>query len=101
MRVRSLALVLSLSLSTTLAVAKTKHVAKIKLEDARVTALKEIPGTIKHEELEKEHKVWIYSFEIKPEGETGKKFKEVNINADTGVLISIEDEEEGKGSTRK
>jgi uncharacterized membrane protein YkoI len=98
---RLLILVLSLSLSTNLAVAKPKHVAKIKLEDARTTALSKVPGTIKHEELEREHRVWIYSFEIKPEGETGKKFKEVNINADTGDVISIEDEEEGKGSNRK
>ena len=73
---------------------KTKHVAKVSLEAARVTALARVPGTVRAEELEEEDGRWIYSFEIKPTGETRKIIKEVNVNADTGKIVDVETESE-------
>jgi uncharacterized membrane protein YkoI len=51
-------------------------------------------GAVVAEELEFEGKRWIYSFEIKPKGEKGKRIKEVNIDADTGVVVSVDTEED-------
>lgn len=68
------------------------HVAKLALVDARKLALARVPGTIKAEELEKEHGRWIYSFEIKATGETKKVIQEVNLDADTGEVVNVETE---------
>ena len=71
------------------------HEAKFPLSDARTKALAQVPGgTIVAEELEYEAKRWIYSFEIKPKGEKGKLIKEVNIDADTGAIVSVDTEED-------
>ena len=35
-----------------------------------------------------------YSFEIKPAGETRKIVKEVNLDADTGAVVSVEVEKQ-------
>ena len=73
------------------------HQAKVSLADARKTALARVPGTVEHEELEKEHGRWIYSFEIKPDGEQDPKvIKEVNVDADTGEIVAVETEHDGK-----
>jgi len=48
-----------------------------------------VPGKVLAEELEHEGGRWIYSFEIKPTGETRKLIKEVNIDADTGAVVDI------------
>ena len=72
-----------------------KHEPKYPIADARSKALAEVPGgTIVAEEMEYENKLWIYSFEIKPKGEKGKSIKVVNIDADTGALISVDTEED-------
>ena len=68
------------------------HQAKIALADARAKALGLVAGKLVAEELEHEDGRWIYSFEIKPTGETGKLIKEVNIDADTGALVNIDTE---------
>ena len=79
----------------TVAAESAKHDPKFPIADARAKALAEVPGgTIVAEELEYEGKRWIYSFEIKPKGETGKRIKEVNIDADTGALVSVDTEED-------
>jgi uncharacterized membrane protein YkoI len=70
------------------------HQAKVPIETARKTALERVKGTVKAEELEKEHGRWIYSFQIKPEGEEGKTIKEVNVDADTGEVVSVETEKD-------
>jgi uncharacterized membrane protein YkoI len=95
--VGSLPLLLALVTSPLVAAApahagKGHHVAKVSLEAARKTALVRVPGTIKHEELEKEDGRWIYSFEIVPTG--GKKgfIKEVNVDADSGAIVAVETE---------
>ncbi|MEP7127063.1 MAG: PepSY domain-containing protein [Byssovorax sp.] len=99
---------LSLALATSLALAApmfglaaiahaeaTPHVAKFPRAAARAKALAQVPGgTVVAEEVEFESKRWIYSFEIKPKGETGKLIKEVNLDADTGDLISVDTEQD-------
>ena len=67
--------------------------AKVPIEVARQTALASVPGEMRSEELAREHGRLIYEFRIKPAGEqTGKIVKEVEIDADTGEVIEIEDE---------
>lgn len=73
---------------------QTTHVAKVSIEDARKTALARVPGTIKSEELEKEDGRWIYSFIVKPDGGRAGFVKEVNVDADTGVVVDVETERE-------
>ena len=74
--------------------ASETHQAKFPIADARAKALGVVPGVIVDEELEHEGGRWIYSFEIKPTGEKGKLIKEVNIDADTGALISVATEDD-------
>ncbi|MDB4995127.1 MAG: Peptidase propeptide and domain [Myxococcaceae bacterium] len=94
---RSIGLALLLGVTSTagaatVASAAETHQAKIAIADARAKALSLVSGTLIKEELENEHGRWIYSFEIKPTGEKGKSIKEVNIDADTGAVISIDTE---------
>ncbi|MSP17764.1 MAG: peptidase M4 [Myxococcales bacterium] len=70
------------------------HVARVSIEAARATALERAPGKVIHEEMEKEKGRWIYSFEIRPDGERRKIVKEVNIDADTGVVVGVDTERE-------
>jgi uncharacterized membrane protein YkoI len=61
--------------------------AKISLETARATALKEVPnGTVKSSELEREHGKLIYSFDINVPGKTG--IEEIAVNAIDGSVVS-------------
>lgn len=83
-------------LTSAVALAKPSTVdakAKITAEAAREIALAKVPGTVQHEELEKEHGRWIYSFEIRPDGTKGRAVKEVNVSADDGSIVAIEDED--------
>ena len=65
------------------------HAAAVAIDAARATALARVPGTVRHEELEYEGGHWIYSFEIS----TGRPgIEEVNIDADTGVVLNVEHE---------
>jgi uncharacterized membrane protein YkoI len=73
----------------------TPHHAKVPIEDARAVALRTVPGRIVAEELEEENGRWIYSFEIRNEGERGR-IHEVNVDADRGTVVGpveIESEE--------
>jgi uncharacterized membrane protein YkoI len=72
--------------------AKEKHQAKNPMDTARAAALSKVTGKIVKEELEKDKGRWIYTFDIKPTGETGRIIKEVNLDADTGEVISIDTE---------
>ena len=61
--------------------------AKISEADARATALKAVPnGTVKSEELEREHGKLIYSYDISVAGKTG--IDEVNVNAMDGSIVA-------------
>ena len=66
------------------------HVAKISMAEARGVALAKVPGAVRSAELEHERGRWIYSFEIKPTGETRKIVREVNVDADRGTIVSLE-----------
>lgn len=100
--IRTLVLASALALGAPLALSPmaqadsaSHHTPKVSLTQARRTALHRIPGKVVAEELEKEHGLWIYSFEIRPTGEKGKLVKEVNVNADTGAIVNVETEHEG------
>ena len=56
----------------------------IGMKAAKAIALKEVPGTIKSSEMEKEHGKMIYSFDIKT---ADGSITEVNLDAVTGALI--------------
>ncbi len=70
------------------------HQAKIAIDAARATALARAPGTVVDEELEHERGRWIYSFEIRPQGEKGKLIREVNVDADSGVIVDVHTEKD-------
>ncbi len=60
--------------------------AKITMVDARAKALAKVPnGTIKSEELEREHGKLLYSFDIGVAGKSG--IDEVQVDAITGKMI--------------
>jgi uncharacterized membrane protein YkoI len=61
--------------------------AKISMETARTTALKEVPnGTVKSSELEREKGKLIYSFDVSVPGKSG--IEEVNVSAIDGSVVS-------------
>ncbi|MGI9035629.1 MAG: PepSY domain-containing protein [Pyrinomonadaceae bacterium] len=63
--------------------------AKIKLEDARETALKRAPGTVESGELERENKQLVYSFDIR---NAQGAITEVQVSAITGEVVSVKQE---------
>ena len=92
---RFLCLALAMSLAPAVAAsAKESHHAKLSMEQARAIALREVSGKIVHEELEHEKGRWIYSIEVRPSGETGRRVKEVNLDADTGQVVEVASETE-------
>jgi uncharacterized membrane protein YkoI len=65
--------------------------AKVSMETARATALKEVPnGTVKTSEIERENGKLIYSFAISVPGKSG--VEEINVNAIDGSVVSKEHE---------
>jgi uncharacterized membrane protein YkoI len=71
------------------ALAKSPPAVKLTMEQARAIALGKVAGTIVHDELEKEKGRWIYSIEVRPTGETGRRVKEVNLDANTGEIVEV------------
>jgi uncharacterized membrane protein YkoI len=68
------------------------HAARISLDEARSIALERVPGTVQSEELEYEGHRWIYSFEIAPTVQDRPGIEEVNVDADSGAIVSVEHE---------
>lgn len=65
--------------------------AKISLDSARAIATKRVPnGTIRSQELEREHGRLIYSFDMKVADKAG--ITEVNVNARTGAVVGVSHE---------
>ncbi|HEX4963895.1 MAG TPA: PepSY domain-containing protein [Thermoanaerobaculia bacterium] len=65
--------------------------ARIDLDTARAVALKRVPhGTVRSEELEREHGKLIYSFDIEVPGKPG--IEEVNVSAMSGKVIGMHHE---------
>jgi hypothetical protein len=62
---------------------------QVSMNDARGTALREVPGTVVGEELERENGKSVYSFEIKPTA-ASEGTKEVKVDAETGSITAIE-----------
>ena len=72
--------------------------AKIKETEARATALSQVKnGTVRSEELEREHGHLIYSYDIQVPGKPG--IDEVNVDAMTGKVVAKT--HEGPGAERK
>jgi uncharacterized membrane protein YkoI len=63
---------------------------KVSIVEARAIALRAVPGKIRKEELETEKGRQIYSFDI---NSGAKVDKEVNIDANTGAVVSVDDED--------
>ena len=59
---------------------------RISMEQARKAALKVFSGKVKGEELEYENKRWVYSFDLKKDGDSN--IHEIQIDAVTGQLAS-------------
>ena len=69
----------------------TKTHTKISKEVATKTALARVPnGTVKETELEKEKGKWVWSVDIATPG--SKDITEVQVDADTGEVVSVEKE---------
>ena len=69
--------------------AKLMAEATVSKEDAQATALAKVPnGTVKETEIEKEKGKLIWSFDITTPDSTDTT--EVNVNAKTGKLVSME-----------
>ena len=66
--------------------------ARITMEQARARALQEVPGTVIEQELEREDGRSIYSFEIRASGARSGRIMEVNIDANDGHVVGVEDE---------
>jgi uncharacterized membrane protein YkoI len=65
--------------------------AKVSQTEAQQIALAKVPnGTIKEGELEKEHGKLIWSFDISTPD--SKDIKEVNVDAITGAVVSVDTE---------
>ena len=71
--------------------AKLMAEAKVSQDAAAKTALAKVPnGTIKESELEKEHGKLIWSFDVSTPD--SKDITEVNVDAITGDVVSVEKE---------
>src|SRR5262245_26557310 len=64
--------------------------AKISEAQARKIALARVPGTVRSEELEREHGRVVYSYDIERPGKPG--VEEVQVDAKTGKIVSVKHE---------
>jgi cell division protein FtsL len=71
---------------------------KITMAQARATALKKAPGTVKSEELENEHGKLIYSFDI---ATSKSAITEVNVDALNGKIVAVQQENAAKEAAEK
>lgn len=73
---------------------------KVSAEQARKTALAKVPrGTVTAEELERENGHLIYSFELTVPGRSG--VEEVNVDARSGKVLSVEHESPAQEKSEK
>ncbi len=64
---------------------------KVSISDARTAALRQVPGTVVEEQLERENGVDIYSFEVRPNNLAGTV--EVNVDANSGAIVAVENQD--------
>ena len=82
-----IALSVSFAIADPATQAKLAAQAKISEADARATALAKVPGgTVSSSELEREHGMLIWSFDIAQAGSTN--VTEVQVDAKTGKIVS-------------
>ena len=72
--------------------------AKVTIDQAVKTASEKVPGTIIEAELEKKHHKLVWEVEVVT---AGKKVMEVHIDADTGAVIDLEEEQVKPTKMRK
>jgi len=77
--------------------AQLEKEAKITMAQARAAALKKAPGTVKSEELEREHGKLIYSFDIS----TKSGITEVNVDAMDGRIVAAHHETKAAEAVEK
>lgn len=75
--------------------AQTKKIGMVR---AKAIALKQASGKIESSELENEGGKWIYSFDIRNKKGT---ISEVHINAYTGAVVAVEEENHKKEAAEK
>jgi len=74
--------------------------ATVKVEDARKAALAKVPkGQITAEEIEEEDGRLVFSFELKVKGRRG--VEEVNVDAKSGAVVSVEHESPAQEAKEK
>jgi uncharacterized membrane protein YkoI len=72
--------------------------AKVTADQAIKTASEKVPGTVIEAELEMKHKKLVWEIEVVT---ANKKVMEVNIDADTGAVIDVEEEKPEPKKTLK
>jgi uncharacterized membrane protein YkoI len=99
MKTKTLAAFAATTLITAGAFAATTTMKpKITMAQARATALKKAPGTVKSSELEKEHGKLIYSFDI---ATSKTDITEVNVDAINGRIVAVQHETPAKEAAEK
>ena len=71
------------------AAARSERRPTVSMAKARATALARAAGTVKSEELETEHGVLLYSFDI---ADKNGRVLEVQIDAHTGKVLAVDEE---------
>ena len=67
--------------------------AEVSLDTARGIALARVAGDVRRAELAREHGRLIWEFRVAPAGgSTERIVKEIEIDADTGEVLDVEDE---------
>lgn len=80
-----------LAVSTANAGPRPSAPPRLGIDAARAIALRQVPGQVVEEELDRERGRWVYEFEIRADG---GGFVEVEIDADSGAVTSIEADDE-------
>lgn len=73
---------------------KLMREATVTKEQARTTALRQVPGEVQEEEIEKENGKLVWAFDIK---DANGKIFDVKIDAKTGAVISADEDKEDDG----
>lgn len=68
--------------------------ATVTREQARATALRQVPGEVQEEEIEKENGKLVWAFDIK---DANGKIFDVKVDAKTGAIVSADEDKEDDG----
>lgn len=73
---------------------KLMREATVTREQARATALRQVPGEVQEEEIEKENGKLVWAFDIK---DANGKIFDVKVDAKTGAILSADEDKEEDG----